>query len=155
MKIMFVFIITLFILLIKVNSFAETSIKAEVNKTRITTDETLDYKLTIISTEKNIPQPELPQFKDFNLISQSQSSSISFGKNTIKTILVYEFILNPLKEGEFKIESSIISVGGKTSSTQSFEIKVTAGKIKPQVPPKEKPSQPEEIQPELKEQITL
>lgn len=148
MKIKFIIINALFILLITVKSFAETSIKAEVDKTQITADEVLTYKITIGSTEKKIPQPKLPQFKGFNLISQSQSSSISFGKDNIKTILVYEFILSPIKQGEFKIESSVVTVGGKTYSSQSYQIKVTAGKIKPRI-------LPEKIKPESQEEITL
>ncbi|MFH1640636.1 MAG: hypothetical protein ABIA66_01595, partial [Candidatus Omnitrophota bacterium] len=70
-------LIILFILISSVNIRAETNIKAEVDKSAITTDETIVYKLTITSSEKNIPQPTFPQFNEFIVLSQAQTSEIS------------------------------------------------------------------------------
>lgn len=135
---------------------AETSIKAQVNKTSITTDETLTYKITVTSSEKLLPLPQLPKFEGFEVVSQAQSSQISFSRKENKVIITYDFILVPTTIGKFKIEPSIIKIKNKTYSTDAFEIEVTQGKTKPQTKPEERPFQPEELQPETEEpQITL
>lgn len=137
-------------------AFAETSIKAEVDKKSITTDENVIYKLTITSTDKNIPQPQLPKFTGLAVISQAQSSSISLVKGGIKTILVYAFVLAPLDIGKFKIEPSLIKVKNKTCSTDTFEIEVTQGKRKPNPSQKEGLPLPEKPPSESEEpQVTL
>lgn len=122
----------LFILFISANSFAETAIKAQVEKTSITTDETLTYKITITSTEKKLPEPKIPDFKGFSVVSTVQSSTLSFGKNNINTTLGYAFILAPTDVGKFKIEPSKVTIAGRTYSSEAFEIDVKPGKAKPQ-----------------------
>ena len=137
-------------------AFAEISIKAEVDKTSISTDETLTYKLIITSTDNQAPEPEVPKFTGFNVISQAQSSTFSYLKTGPKTVLVFAFILAPLEAGKFKIEPSVIKLKGKTYSADSFEIEVTQGKAKPKAPPEEKQTLPEKFPSESDQpQITL
>ena len=137
-------------------SFAEMSIKAEVDKTRLTTDETLTYKITITSSKENLPQTQIPKFEGFNVLSTTQSSTMEFIGNNIKAVLVYAFVLAPADIGKFKIAPSTIKINKQVYSTDTFEIEVTQGKIKPKAPPEEKPSLPGEPLPESEEaQITL
>lgn len=110
-----------------VTAFADTPIEARVDKARITADETLTYKLTITSSDKKIPAPQLPRFAGFEVISKSQSSMLSFAKGGFRTVLVYEFILSPRDTGKFKIEASTIKIEGKTYSSNDFEIEVVQG----------------------------
>jgi len=132
---------------------AETTIKAEVDKTTLTTDDTLTYKIVIASSEKKLPAPQIPKFEGFNIISQAQSSTVSFMKTELKTILVYAFILAPNDIGKFKIAPASIKVKDKIYTSDTFEIEISQG-AKPL--PEEKPALPEEIQPELEEpQVTL
>ncbi len=147
----------IFIFLSSALAFAQIPIKAEVDKTSISTDEVLTYKLTITSTEKNIPQPQIPEFKGFHIISQAQSSTFSFLKSGSQTIVVYAFILVPQDTGKFQIEPSKINLAGKTYYTDSFEIEVTIGESKPQTPKEVEPLPlPEESIPESEQpKITL
>lgn len=146
----------IFIFLFRAVAFAQTSIKAEVNKTSITADETLTYKISISSSEKQLPLPQLPKFEGFDVVSQTESSQISFGRDENKTVILYEFILTPTATGKLKLEPTSIKIKNKTYSTQSFEIEIKPGKTMPKVRPEEKPSRPEELQPETEEpQITL
>jgi hypothetical protein len=127
-----------------------------VDKTGITHDDTLTYKVTVTSSDRNLPPPQIPEFKGFYLLSQAQSSTLSFVKNEIKTVLEYTFILAPTDVGKFRIEPSTIKIKNKVYSSESFDIEVTQGKTKPQPKPEEKPGLPEELQPESEEpQITL
>jgi hypothetical protein len=123
--------------------FAETSIKAEVDKTSLTTDDSLTYKITIESTDKKVSDLKLSEFKGFAVISQLQSSSIAFEKGKSRASVVYSFILAPVETGRLFIGPASVSVGRQVYSTDSFEIQVTQGKAKP-----EKPSPPEENPPE-------
>jgi len=139
-------------------AFAKTSIKAEVDKTIVTTDNSITYKLIITSLEKNIPTPQLPKFTGFKVISSAQSSSVTFTKGNVKTTIAYVFVLAPGGIGKFKIEPSTIKIRNETFSTADFEIEAKQGKPKPKAEPEQKPPQPEEIQPEETEespQITL
>jgi len=154
MKIKFIILTILFGLIGIANSSAETTVKAEVDKTTLTQDGTITYKLIIASSEKQIAQPEVAGFNDFEVISQAQSSTISFVKGTAKTILVYAFILAPRKAGKLKIGPSSIRIKNKTYYTDSFEVEVTGETL-----PERKPKQPipEENQTESEEvpQYTL
>jgi len=133
-------IIVLISLFFVVNAFAETNIKSEVNKSKLTTDQDLTYKITVTSNESYIPLPEEPKFKGFNVLSSDQSSTMSFTKDGIKSTLVRTIILTPLETGKLKIEPSKVTVNNKVHSSQGFEIEVSPGK--------EKPSLQEEGQPE-------
>lgn len=119
-------------------SFADTSIKAEVDKKKLSTDETLTYKLTITSSEKQLPQPQIVKFEGFNIISQVESSAISFLKSQITTNAVYVYILAPTDVGKFKIGPSLIKIKNKTYSSAEFNIEVVAGKVIPK-PESEQP----------------
>lgn len=110
--------------------FAETSIKSEVDKTGITTDDTLVYKVTVTSSEKNIPVPEIPKFEDFIVASQAQSSTIVFLKGRTNTQAAYGFILLPRQAGKLKIGPAKIKVGSETFVSEQLQIDVAQGKEK-------------------------
>ena len=121
-----------FVLMCFSSAFGETTIKAEVDKPRIATDEVLAYKLSVSSTEKNIPQPQAPAFDGFAVISQAQSSTISFMQRGPKTILILVYMSAPLNSGKFTIQPSRISMQGNIYTSEAFEIEVTQGKTEPQ-----------------------
>jgi HAMP domain-containing protein len=123
-----IIIAALFIFCGYIKAFAEITIKSEIDKLKITTDDTITYKLIITSTAKNIPEPRVPDFTGFAVVSQAQSSTISFIKSGIKSILVYAYILAPLESGKFKIKPSQIKVKNKIVSSQGFEIEVKPAK---------------------------
>lgn len=148
----------IFVFLFIASALAETKIKAEVDKAKLSTDEGLIYKLTITSAAGNISRPTLPEFRDFFILSQEQSSSISFVQGGAKSILVYTYILAPQNAGKLKIEPSKITIEGKAYSSEEFEIEVIPGKAKPKpkTPPIKPPAEPSEIPPESEEgQVTL
>lgn len=137
--------------------FAEISLRCDVDKKSINTDDELVYKLIVSSSEKNIPAPKPPAFKAFSIVSQAQSSTVIFGKDNIKALLVYTYILAPLQPGKFKIEPSTITIKDKTYASQEIEIEVTQGRKRPRRQPEEKLKPfPEEGPPDLGgPQITL
>lgn len=144
------------ILFLLTPAFAEISLKAEVDKTSITTDEFVTYKITVNSDEQNTPVPEIPKFSGFNIVSQLQSSSLSLGSGRLNASIIYTYILAPMQVGKFKIEPCNIKIKGQTYTSDAIEIEVTQGKAKPQPKPKEEPRHPALPQPESEEpQVTL
>lgn len=125
--------------------YAETTIRAQVNKTRITTDEPLIYKVVVSSDEKMLPALELPKFEGFAQVSKSQSSSISLTAGKITTKLSYDFILASLKPGKITIGPSQIKIKDQFFKSESFDIEVTQGKNKPKIPPQNKLQSPQNI----------
>jgi hypothetical protein len=124
-------------------AFAQTSIKAEIDKTSLTTDEVLTYKLIISSLEKEIPAPELPKFSGFKVVSSAQSSSVTLIGGSMKSIVVYAFVLMPREEGKFKFEPASIKINKEIFSTGAFELEVKKGNAKPSAAPESKPVIPE------------
>lgn len=137
-------------------AFADIAIKAEIDKSDITTDETITYKLVITSSEKKIPIPRMPEFQGLKVISQAQSSTFSFLKNGAKTILVRAYILAPVKVGKFKIGPSIIKFRDKTYSSEEFEIQIRQGEAPILPSPREKTPFPYKLDPESeKSKVTI
>jgi len=151
-----ILLVLLFILSSGAFVFAETSVKAEVNRMSLTTDQTLTYKLVINSSVKRIPQPKLPTFDGFVALSNAQTSQISISGGKQKTSVIYVFVLAPVKAGKFKIGSSEITIEGTKYSSDSFELEVKQGKARPQAKPEIKPTLPKKSPPTTEEpQFTL
>ena len=140
-------------------AYGETTIKAEAEKNKISTDEGVAYKVIIASTENALPTPVFPKFTGFAVVSQARSSTVSFMAGGVKTILVYAFILAPMKTGKILVEPVSIKVKNEVFISEALEIEVTQGERKAQpvpVPQKKKPSVPQEIPPVPQEpQYTL
>lgn len=129
----------IFVLLFTVNAFAEVSIKAQVNKIDISADETITYKCVVnADVQEKIPDPKLPAFEGFDVLSRIQSSNISLGKGKAKVEVSFSFILLPNKSGKLKIEPASISLKNEVYTSEGFEINVS-GEIKRKPAPKEIP----------------
>lgn len=127
-------------------SFAETLIKAEVDKQSISTDEALSYKVTITAAQNKLPQPKLPKFDGFTVLSSANQSSVTVRGGQMNSTLVYIFMLAAQSAGQLKIEPATIEVQGKTYSSDAFEIQVKQGKsIIPKQPPRQRPGAPKQI----------
>ena len=103
------------------------------------------YKLTITSEQKEIPAPELPEFKGFMIITQTQSSRFSVVGSEIKTSAIYTYILSPCQVGRLKIEPGQIKIDGQLHASEGFEIEVSPGENKPEPDPEQEPSLPQDL----------
>lgn len=138
------------------SAFADTSLKAEVDKTRITTEEAVIYKLSINSSAKKIPKPDLPGFEGFAVLSQSQASKISISAGVQTSSVTYVFILAPVKSGKFGIGPSRARIEGRDYSSDTFEIEVTQGKVQPKAESEDMAPLPEApVSPSEAPRITL
>ena len=110
-------------------AYAETSIKAEVDKASITTDELLTYKVTVVSSERKTPQPAFPKFSGFRIISTAQSAKISLIKSAFKTTMVFTFVLAAEDIGKLSIAPAVLKINNQDLSTDAFTIEVKQGKV--------------------------
>ena len=122
------FLLVVFLFLFAASkAFAEIKIKAELDKTGITTDEIITYKLTVSSSEKKLPAPKFAQFSGFNIVSSLQSSNISFSQGSMRSVITYSFVLAPTAAGIFKIPPSHIDFNNRRYESEDFEIEVKKG----------------------------
>jgi hypothetical protein len=137
--------------------FAKTVVEAEIDKTKIATDESITYKFTItVDSKDKVLKPTFPKFEGFSILSQAQSSTVSFGNKGTQSMLLYVFILAPLKTGKLEIEPGKVKIEGKEYLSDGFQVEVTPGKTQSQEPGPQIPPQPEEDQLEPESpQITL
>ena len=138
MKMRAALLIFFFVLASKGNVFAETTLRAEVDKTSIAISETLTYKLVFTSTDSKLPAPTPPAFKDFVIVAQSQSSTMRWVRNKITTANEYVFILAPTKGGVLQIAPSTVKTPKGIISSEAFSITVVKSSSKP------RPTKPEE-----------
>ena len=149
------FLTVILALLIAQPALAQITIKAEVSRSKLSTDDTLVYKVTITSPQANFNQPQLPKFTAFSILSQSQSTSLALEKEGWKTSLVYEFLLSPVAAGKLSIEPTSIKTKNEAISSEAFDIEVTQGKMIPKVP-QGNPLPPKNSLPESEEpKVTL
>ncbi len=107
--------------------FAELAIYAEVDKTELTADGTLTYKVSITSSGNETLVPEIPEFEDFSVLSQMQSTQFSFAGTQAEKTFTYSFVLMPKRDGELTIKPAVIRVGDQEHSSDSFSINVSPG----------------------------
>lgn len=136
-----ILLIAAFVLFSSGPVFADTSIQAEVDKTKLTTDQSLIYKVTVISSDKPVSLPEFPKFTGFNVNSQIQSTQVSFVNGEAKSTFIYSVVLSPTVTGKLKIAPSHIKIKGSVVDTKSFDIGITQGKK--EIIPSDTPSEPE------------
>ena len=105
-------------------------ITAEVDRTSLSTDETLTLTV-VIHGSGEIPSPSLPHFSDFDVVSQGDSSRVSTRNQQTSTEVVYWYTLRPIRPGRATIGAFSVTVDGRTFTTDPIEIKVSQGSARP------------------------
>ncbi len=136
-------IFSVFMLCLPTAAFARPGlrVRAEVDKTLINMDELLTYKLTVTSSEKNIPA-KFPDFTDFAVVSMQESVSFQQGSKLTTRVLVV--VLAPRKTGKLEINSAQVTFLDKVYFSRRFRIKVQEiGAPKPDDPAAQQEPAPE------------
>jgi hypothetical protein len=116
------------LLFVQINFAQEVSFSASVNRTNISTDETVQITFKS-NSDGNFTAPD---FKDFKILSgpnKGSSSQISIinGVMSQSYTITWSFILRPTKEGELTINSAKLNVNGKEYKTHPVKISVGKG----------------------------
>jgi len=122
----------------------ELSISSKVDKERLTQDEYLTLTITISGKMRSAPDIELPDLKEFEVLSKSTSRNISIKGKKASYSKSFSFILKPKSHGALTIGPARIRYKGKTYETQPIVVEVIPGKPMPAEPtPPEGPKLPE------------
>ncbi len=113
-------------------SAQEISVTAEVNRTRLTTDETLVLTITVSGSGLgDVAEPVLPDMRGFVIIGSTSSSSTSFsltnGKLSSSGTVRFIYQLKPRDTGSFVIDASEVTYDGVTHETSPITIEVAPG----------------------------
>ena len=107
-------------------SATDITVKASVNRTQLSINDVLEYKLTI-SGAKGQPNINESFLKDFSIINRSSQQSYQLINNDFFSSQIKTFQLRPNIEGTIIIPSAKISVSGKSFETEPITITVSAG----------------------------
>ena len=107
-------------------------IHAEVDRTALSTGETLLLTITASSTSiLDAPRPQMPHLQGFNVVGTSTSSQISIINGATTSQVIYLYQLQPYEVGSLIIEPITLTLGGQTYSTQPIAVQVSQGSSAP------------------------
>ena len=116
------------LLIVAVPSFAQESpIQAEVDRTNLTTDESLVLTITVQGLGSNVSEPEIPYLDGLNIVGSSTSSQISIINGNTSTSKVYQFRLQPARPGDLTIAPINVVIDGQTYGSDPILVHIEQG----------------------------
>ncbi len=143
-KVVFLFIVIIF-LAVHVSIAQEITFSAGVDKSQVGLNEQIVLTIQVSGNVQNIPQPQLPALKNFNVYASGRTQNFSFVNGQTSYTASFNYILIPTSTGQLTIEPAEITLEGKTYRTNPINITVTQGaslppntqpQVKPQITPK-------------------
>ena len=117
-------------------------ITASVDRTKLSTDETLTLAVTLNTNDSNPPNPTLPSLEGFTIVGSGTSSQISIVNGAMSTQLIYSYRLQPYATGDLVIDPISVTLNGQTYSTEPITVQVTQGTGTPPTAPPSNPTAP-------------
>jgi hypothetical protein len=117
-------------------------ISASVDRTSLSTDETLTLAVTINTDVANPPNPSLPSLEGFTIVGSGSSSQISIVNGAVSTQLIYSYRLQPYAPGDLVIDPIGVMLNGQTFTTEPITVQVTQGTGAPPTAPPSNPTAP-------------
>ncbi len=123
---------------------AQAAIQAEVDRTALSTDETLRLTVSLDSPSLlDVPRLDIPALQGFNVVGSSTSSQLSMINGQISGRVAYIYTLQPYETGDLVIAPLSVTLGGQTYSTQPIMVHVSQGTGGPAPgPPNRQPASP-------------
>jgi len=106
---------------------ADASLTAKVDRTELSTDDTLLLTLTLQTPDGSAPRLTLPALDGFRVAGSSTSSQLSSINGALSSSTTYAFRLQPTGAGTFRIPILTYDWNGQPLSTEAIEITVTQG----------------------------
>jgi hypothetical protein len=123
-----------------VHAQADASLTAEVDRTELSTDDTLLLTLTLQTPDGSSPHLTLPAIDGFHVAGSSMSSQLSSINGAMSSSTTYVFRMQPAGEGTFTIPVLTLDWNGQMLSTDAIKITVTQGSsAAPQAAPQNAP----------------
>lgn len=96
-------------------AFAQSHPKfvVKVRKDKVKAGEVFEYKIRAGMESKESPKIAAPEFKHFQVVSQSTARNYSYEKGRIVITVVLDYTLLSLKEGKFNLPQAVIIYKGE------------------------------------------
>ena len=120
-------LISLALLALPTNAQTPEVVSAEVDRTLITTDDSLTLSVIINWDNNDVSEPFLPALDGLEIIAHSTSTSINIVNGARSSHKVYTYVLRPIKVGELVIGPISVSENGQIYDTDPIKITVTQG----------------------------
>ncbi len=121
---------------------AAASLSAQVDRTELSTDDTLLLTLTLQTPGGSAPRLTLPAIDGFSVAGSSMSSQLNSVNGATSASVAYAYRLQPTAVGTFTIPVLTLDWNGESLSTEAIEITVTSGNsAAPQSAPQSSASQ--------------
>ncbi len=113
---------------------AQVELRAEVDRSRMSTDDQLLLSLIVEGDFQNASPPALPDFEGFDVMGTSSryETSIFNGRRSVEARFLYQ--LRPRNLGRLEIPPIEVTVDGQSLSTQVIEVEVEPGSIPTEAP---------------------
>jgi len=137
-RVIFLFIAIIF-LAVHIITAQEINFSAGVDRTEVGLNEQIVLTIQVSGNVQNIPQPQLPALKNFNVYASGRTQNFSFINGQTSYTASFNYILIPTSTGQLTIEPAEITLEGKTYRTNPITVTVTQGAgIPPTTQPKVK-----------------
>ena len=108
---------------------SDLSLSATADRDEVALDGTLTLEITATYLQRGEPgELQLPPFKDFDVVSRSQSEQVSFafanGAPSFRRTTTYSIALTPHHAGDATIEPAHLVWEGRTHATQPIRVRV-------------------------------
>jgi hypothetical protein len=123
---------------------------AVADKEELSIDDTLTLTVTVGTGNEEPDDLRLPEAPDFDVISRTQSSQMSFamgqsGPPSFRKVRLFTLILSPRKLGNLTVRPGRLVMGGKAHETGAIKVRVVSAD---KAPPKQAPPPPQAQQPQ-------
>lgn len=112
-------------------ALAQDVVRAEVDRSRLTTDETLLLTVAVDMAAGDPAAPALPTLDGFELLGSVQGTQISIVNGDMSRQTVFQYRLRPTQTGTLTIPPISVSVNGQTYATEAIAVEVTQGTGRP------------------------
>src|SRR3970040_2134843 len=129
-RVIFLFIAIIF-LAVHIITAQEINFSAGVDRTEVGLNEQIVLTIQVSGNVQNIPQPQLPALKNFNVYASGRTQNFSFVNGQTSYTASFNYILIPTSTGQLTIEPAEITLEGKTYRTNPITITVSQGTITP------------------------
>ena len=113
----------------------DVQVTATISNNQVSLNDAFEYKVAVSGKSDNLPDPALPAFNSFTVLSGPNSStSIQIINGRMSSSKEYSVYLQARQEGQFTIPPATIEVDGKTISSNEIMITVVKGQAQPATP---------------------
>jgi hypothetical protein len=120
-------IILLFLAAAPTYAQGQSPITATVDRTALSTGETLNLMVTVTTDLTTMPQPLIPSLAGFNILGTSTSSQINIINGAINSQVIYNYQLQPTQTGDLVINPISLTINGQNYTTPPITIQVSQG----------------------------